>query len=82
MRHLDRQPRPGIGFQHDRADLDVSGEALPPGDYPASPIEIKDQDNTLSAPAPRVEWDEVVQPESGENKRAAERDDLPLPEGK
>jgi hypothetical protein len=67
--------------EHDRADLDVSGAAAQPGDYPASPIENRDQDNTPSAPdEPRAGWDDVVQPER--QRRGQGFDRLPLPEGK
>ena len=60
--------------EHDRA----GDNALQPGEYPASPIEHRDQDNTPTAPkAPAAGWDEVVQPE-----RRPEWDDEPLPEGK
>ena len=66
--------------EHDRADLDAGGETLPPGDYPASPIGHRDQDNTPSAPGDaRADWDDVVQPEQ---RRGHDRDDQPLPEGK
>ena len=44
-------------------DHEQAGETLQAGDYPASPIEDKDQENTPSAPDPQVQWDEVVQPE-------------------
>ena len=44
-------------------DHEQAGETLQPGDYPASPLEDRDQDNTPSAAKPRVQWDEVVQPE-------------------
>ena len=45
-------------------DHEQAGEVLQPGDYPASAIENRGQDETPSAPDdPRVEWDEVVQPE-------------------
>jgi hypothetical protein len=49
----------------DRAaqDHEQAGEVLQPGDYPASPIDDKHQDNTPGAPEPQVQWDEVVQPE-------------------
>jgi hypothetical protein len=67
----------------DRAaqDHEQAGEALPPGDYPASPLEDRDQDNTPAAPDPQVQWDEVVQPERRQ-QRGERFDDLPLPEGK
>ena len=73
---------------HDRADLDTGGEALQPGDYPASPIEHRDQDpstglragTTPTAPGDEnAGWDDVVQPEQ---RQEHARDDLPLPEGK
>jgi hypothetical protein len=44
-------------------DHEQAGETLQPGDYPASPLEDRDQDITPTAPEPHVEWDEVVQPE-------------------
>lgn len=59
--------------EHDRA----GDQALPSGDYPASPIENADHDNTPTAPEARVAWDDVVQPE---HKRGA--GDQPLPDGK
>jgi len=66
--------------EHDRADLDAGGETLQPGDYPASPIGHRDQDNTPSAPGDAGDdWDNVVQPEQ---RHGQAWDDLPLPEGK
>ena len=62
-------------------DHEQAGEALQPGDYPASRIEDRGQDVTPSAPEPEVEWDEVVQPEQRQ-QRGEEVDPLPLPEGK
>lgn len=62
-------------------DHEQAGETLPPGDYPASPLEDRDDDITPSAPAPDVEWDEVVQPER-QPPEGKDFDDLPLPEGK
>ena len=49
----------------DRAaqDHEHAGEPLPPGDYPASRVEDRDQDITPTAPEPSVDWDDVVQPE-------------------
>ena len=69
----------------DRAaqDHEHAGGRPRPGDYPADRIEDRDQDITPSAPEPRVDWDEVVQPERREPAGAREDfDDLPLPEGK
>ena len=64
-------------------DHEQAGEALPPGDYPASRVEDRDQDITPSAPEPDVQWDEVVQPERRQVGEAShDRDDEPLPEGK
>ncbi len=64
---------------HDRADQDVSPEsAKKPPVYPAGRLEDETGDNTPSAPEPRVDWDDVVQPPSGVRSRK----DLPLPEGK
>ena len=40
-----------------------------PGRYPASRIEDREQDNTPDDPDPRVEWDEVVQPERVDEKQ-------------
>jgi len=73
--------------EHDRADLDTGGEAMQPGDYPASPIENSSGDpatglrtgDTPAAPETSAEWDAVVQPE---RRPPHEPDDLPLPEGK
>lgn len=72
---------------HDRADLDVSGDEPQRGiDYPASGPADREGDITPSAPEPSVDWDEVVQPERRKDERGGERgkaaDDLPLPEGK
>jgi len=87
MRERNRHPgkapveatRDRAAQQHDRADLDVGGETLQPGDYPASPIGHRDQDNTPTAPGEaRADWDDVVQPEQRE---ADDWDDQPLPEG-
>ena len=44
------------------------------GDYPASPIENRDGDNTPSAGDPRVEWDEVVQPQPQAGETELEED--------
>ena len=52
-------------------DHEQAGETLQPGDYPASRLEdrARDPSTTLRtgitphAPEPRVQWDEVVQPE-------------------
>ena len=66
-------------------DHEQAGEQLPPGDYPTSRIEDRDDDNTPTPREPDVQWDEVVQPPSGHGRRqqqGEERDDLPLPEGK
>jgi hypothetical protein len=57
--------------EHDRA-----GETLQPGDYPASPIEHRDGDDTPTAPEGQADWDTVVQPE---RKRGAAHE--PFPEG-
>jgi hypothetical protein len=59
--------------EHDRA----GDQALQPGEYPASPIEHRDQDITPDAPEPQAAWDEVVQPEPRRG-----RDDRSLPEAK
>jgi len=62
---------------HDLADQDVSLESAPDQPvYPAGRIEDEQGDNTPTAPDPRVDWDDVVQP------RDRKADDLPLPEGK
>ena len=67
---------------HDRADLDVSGDEPQRGiDYPASGPADRKGDITPSAPEPSVDWDDVVQPERRKPERG-EQDDLPLPEGK
>lgn len=74
---------------HEQAVVAVSppedGEPGPgepaPGAYPASRMEDGHADNTPSAPAPRVDWDDVVQPEQ-QQRKGGEADDLPLPEGK
>jgi hypothetical protein len=64
---------------HDRADQDASPENAPkPPVYPAGRLEDETGDNTPSAPDPRVEWDDVVQPPRGVRVRK----DQPLPEGK
>ena len=77
-RRPEEVPREAVA---DRAaqDHEQAGGTLPPGDYPADRIEDRDQDNPPSAPDPRVDWDEVVQPEQ---RGGEESDDLPLPEGK
>lgn len=62
--------------QHDRADLDVGGETLQPGDYPASPLEHRDGDEAPAAPGDaRGDWDDVVQPEPPTELEQDERDD-------
>jgi len=62
--------------EHDRA----GGETLQPGDYPASPIENRDDGGARAAPEAQVAWDGVVQPE---RPRPRPRwDALPLPDGK
>lgn len=70
---------------HEQAVVAVSppeaGEPAP-GDYPASRMQDGDSDNTPSAPAPTVDWDELVQPEQQQGKTGRADDDLPLPEGK
>jgi hypothetical protein len=71
----------------DRAaqDHEQAGEALQPGDYPASRIEDRDDDITPSAPDPRVEWDDVVQRQRDPGRpqrQAGESDDLPPPEAR
>lgn len=74
--------------QHDRADLDSGGAAMPPGGYPASPIENSSGDPATGlrpgdappAPETRADWDSVVQPER--RRRSPAWDDRPLPEGK
>ena len=63
-------------------DHEQAGEALPPGDYPASRVEDRDQDITPTAPDPHVEWDEVVQPERQVGEASHDLDDQPDPEGK
>ena len=70
----------------DRAaqDHEQAGEAAPPeAGYPASPIERSDQDNTPSAPEPRVAWDDVVQPQRQQRGERADEaaDDFPPTEG-
>ncbi len=57
-RRPTRRPRDREAQEHDRA-----GETLQPGDYPASPIEHRDGDNTPTAPEAQADWDTVVQPE-------------------
>lgn len=44
-------------------DHEQAGATPQPGESPASAIENRHQDNTPSAPDPRVQWDEVVQPQ-------------------
>jgi hypothetical protein len=62
-------------------DHEQAGGAPQAGESPASEIARRDQDNTPSAPGdPRVEWDDVVQPER--QRRGESFDRLPLPEGK
>jgi len=55
----DEATRDRAAQQHDRA----GDQTLQPGDYPASPIEHADRDNTPTAPEAQVAWDAVVQPE-------------------
>lgn len=55
----DEATRDRAAQEHDRA----GDQSLQPGDYPASPIENGDHDNTPNAPEAAVEWDDVVQPE-------------------
>jgi hypothetical protein len=90
-RHAGEPPaeatRDRAAQEHDRAALDVGGGAMPPGGYPASPLENSSGDpatgvgtgDTPPAPAAGVAWDSVVQPE---RRPRPARDDLPLPEGK
>jgi hypothetical protein len=66
-------------------DHEQAGGAPQPGESPASEIAHRDKDNTPSAPDdPRVEWDDVVQPQRtpGRQQRGESFDRLPLPEGK
>ena len=66
-------------------DHEQAGGAPQAGESPASEIAHRDQDNTPSAPDdPRVEWDDVVQPQRtpGRQQRGESFDRLPLPEGK
>jgi len=63
----------------DRAaqDHEQAGGDPGPGLYPSDPIERRKGDpsttlatgDTPDAPAPRVEWDEVVQPERGDERQ-------------
>jgi hypothetical protein len=62
-------------------DHEQAGGEPQAGESPASPIEHREQDNTPSAPDPRVDWDEVVQPQR-QQRQGKPYDDLPLPEGK
>jgi hypothetical protein len=66
-------------------DHEQAGGVPQAGEAPASEIAHRDQDNTPSAPGdPRVEWDDVVQPQHrpGRQRRGESFDRLPLPEGK
>lgn len=72
---------------HDLADLDTSGgEPRRDIDYPATNPPHRKGDITPRVPSPRVEWDDIVQPErrrgSGTHPPTTAEDDLPLPEGK
>ncbi len=62
-------------------DHEQAGGVPQAGESPASELAHRDQDNTPSAPRdPRVEWDDIVQPEP--QRRGESFDRLPLPEGK
>lgn len=66
-------------------DHEQAGGVPQPGESPASEIAHRGQDNTPSAPDdPRVEWDDVVQPQQTlrRQRRGESFDRLPLPEGK
>ena len=70
----------------DRAALDLEEcgvNSRPESCYPADPIERSDQDNTPSAPEPRVAWDDVVQPQRQQRGERADEaaDDFPPTEG-
>jgi len=64
---LGETPQPGEAVK-DRAaqDHEQAGGLTQPGEAPASRLQDKDDDNTPTARNPRVEWDDVVQPERQE----------------
>jgi hypothetical protein len=66
---------------HRYADLQVSPDGEPQRgiDYPATDVSDRQGDITPSAGEPKVNWDDVVQPERRTDRAG---DDAPLPEGK
>ena len=56
---------------HDYADIQTSptGEPARGIDYPSDPVERRKQDITPDDPHPRVDWDEVVQPERADERQ-------------
>ena len=69
---------------HDRAaqENELPGCTAPKGGYPASRLQDRPGDNTPTAGDPRVEWDDVVQPERQVGEASHELSDEQPPEGK
>jgi len=57
-------------------------DAVPKGGYPASRLQDRKGDNTPTAGDPRVEWDDVVQPERQVGEASHDMSDEQPPEGK
>jgi len=78
------QAQPGEATR-DRAaqDHELPGaDAVPKGGYPASRLQDRKGDNTPTAGDPRVEWDDVVQPERQVGEASHDMSDEQPPEGK
>jgi hypothetical protein len=65
----------------DRAaqEHELPGSTAPKGGYPASRLQDRTGDNTPSAGDPRVEWDDIVQPQRQVGEASH---DIEPPEGK
>ena len=83
----DAETRPGEAPREavdDRAaqEHELPGSTAPKGGYPASRLQDRTGDNTPSAGDPRVEWDDVVQPERRVGEAGHDMSDEQPPEGK
>jgi hypothetical protein len=78
---LHNRAQPGEAVK-DRAaqDHEQAVSVTQPGEAPASRLEDRDEDVTPTARDPRVDWDDVVQPEKQVGE--ASHDDPMVPEGK
>jgi hypothetical protein len=66
----------------DAQEHDLPGSTAPKGQYPASRLQDRTGDNTPTAGDPRVEWDDVIQPERQVGEASHEMSDEQPPEGK